>query len=205
MNHPVPTVQSYKTTQDEYKSQADEYAAIVEKRRVEMEERDAQRQRQREQEQEDDSEKEINQNTTEAAHSAAGAGVGGLSSNASGNKVEELQNPEGNAAKNAKDRKEGATANSGTTEKARMMDQMNSNQMKPTDRIKKADKGERRVRDPTTGGEIVVKDADPKDFDTSHPRTTGHGPAASSFPRIGWGFNRGCAGIGGARDLNPHT
>jgi hypothetical protein len=34
--------------------------------------------------------------------------------------------------------------------------------VKPTDRQRNAEKGERRVRDPTTGGEIIVKDADPK-------------------------------------------
>jgi hypothetical protein len=34
--------------------------------------------------------------------------------------------------------------------------------VKPTDRIQKAEKGERRVRDPITDAEIIVKDADPK-------------------------------------------
>jgi hypothetical protein len=34
--------------------------------------------------------------------------------------------------------------------------------VKPTERLQKMPKGERRVRDPTTGGEIIVKDADPK-------------------------------------------
>lgn len=32
----------------------------------------------------------------------------------------------------------------------------------PTQRFQQAEKGQRRVRDPVTGGEIIVKDADPK-------------------------------------------
>ena len=34
--------------------------------------------------------------------------------------------------------------------------------VKPTERLNKAEKGQRRVRDPTTGGEIIIRDADPK-------------------------------------------
>lgn len=34
--------------------------------------------------------------------------------------------------------------------------------VKPTERFAKAEKGQRRVRDPITGSEIIVKDADPK-------------------------------------------
>jgi hypothetical protein len=40
---------------------------------------------------------------------------------------------------------------------------------RPTDRYKKADHGSRRVRDPITGTEIIVKDADPKGTFTKLP------------------------------------
>lgn len=67
-----------------------------------------------------------------------------------------------NDVKSGKNSKKSENPHGAPTEKQRMMDQMNANQMKPTDRIKNADKGERRVRDPVTGQAIIVKDADPK-------------------------------------------
>jgi hypothetical protein len=57
---------------------------------------------------------------------------------------------------------EKSNASMGANEKARLMEQMNANQEKPTERFKKRGKGERRVRDPITGKAIIVKDADPK-------------------------------------------
>jgi hypothetical protein len=69
---------------------------------------------------------------------------------------------------------------------------------KPTDRYRKAEKGQRRVRDPITGTEIIVKDADPKgqqddpvikwpgadkvDFDSTVPATKGSNILHHPFP-----------------------
>ncbi|KLT44405.1 hypothetical protein CC85DRAFT_242629 [Cutaneotrichosporon oleaginosum] len=77
---------------------------------------------------------------------------------------------------------EKTSANMGANEKARLMEQMNANQEKPTERFKKRSKGERRVRDPITGKAIVVKDADPKDFDSSHTRIMGTNVLYYDFP-----------------------
>ncbi|BEI79854.1 hypothetical protein CcaverHIS002_0103830 [Cutaneotrichosporon cavernicola] len=73
-------------------------------------------------------------------------------------------------------------ADTGADEKARLMEQMNANQEKPTERFKKRNKGERRVRDPITGRAIIVKDADPKDFDSSHTRIMGTNVLYHDFP-----------------------
>jgi ribosomal protein L9 len=117
MNHPVPTVQAYKQTQEQNKSQADEYAAIVEKRRLEAEERERQRQLKL-------------QETESRTDSSTLNGNGNGGGSVSGKKVEELQQPETNVAKNQKDKTNAPKPNSGATEKARMMDQMNANQSK---------------------------------------------------------------------------
>jgi len=69
---------------------------------------------------------------------------------------------------------------------------------RPTDRYRKAEKGQRRVRDPITGTEIIVKDADPKgkslllgkagrradiaDFDSTVPSTKGSNILHHPFP-----------------------
>lgn len=65
---------------------------------------------------------------------------------------------------------------------------------KPTDRLRKAEKGERRVRDPITDSEIIVKDADPKggsvfyscahvpDFDSTSPASMGKNVLHHQFP-----------------------
>lgn len=55
------------------------------------------------------------------------------------------------------------------SEKEEYKDRMNANKEKPTDRYNKQKHGERRVRDPVTGGEVIIKDADPKDFDAATP------------------------------------
>jgi hypothetical protein len=135
-NHPVPTVQGYKEVKAQHEEDAKQYAEIVARRAQEQEERDKQREAATQQSDEKDK---------------------------SENK-EEYQNvsDEKNAAKTQKDKKDKPVANQAASEKARMMDQMNANKQRPTDRQAKADHGERRVRDPITGGEIVVKDADPK-------------------------------------------
>lgn len=71
--------------------------------------------------------------------------------------------------------------------------------VKPTERFAKAEKGQRRVRDPITGAEIIVKDADPKgesrlllytpylltihiDFDSKQPATKGTNVLYHAFP-----------------------
>lgn len=68
--------------------------------------------------------------------------------------------------------------------------------VKPTERFAKAEKGQRRVRDPITGSEIIVKDADPKgdslflrihadhriDFDSKQPATKGTNVLYHAFP-----------------------
>lgn len=74
---------------------------------------------------------------------------------------------------------QGAHANS---EKQEIMDQMNANQLKPTERLNKRAKGDRRVRDPTTGGEVIIHDANPKDFDASVPSTKPSNVLLHPFP-----------------------
>ncbi|GMK56735.1 hypothetical protein CspeluHIS016_0305750 [Cutaneotrichosporon spelunceum] len=74
-------------------------------------------------------------------------------------------------------------ADQGVEEKARLMEQMNSNQEKPTERFRKRKKGERRVRDPITGRAIIVNDTDPKDFDPSHTRIMGTNVLYYDFPQ----------------------
>jgi len=160
--NPVPTVQQYKQVKTQHEDEAKHYAEVVEARQKEAEEREEQARKQQLERQEN-----------------TGAGDG-LSHGKGGEKVDGV---EGNAIKNNQERKgEKPSANSGTSEKARMMDQMNANQQKPTDRVRKAESGQRRVRDPITGDEIIVKDADPKDFDSKTPRTKGTNVLYHAFP-----------------------
>lgn len=67
-----------------------------------------------------------------------------------------------NDIKSGKNSRDKENAHGAANEKQKMMDQMNAGNIKPTERWKHANKGERRVRDPITGAAIVVKDADPK-------------------------------------------
>ena len=139
-SHPVPTVQAYKSEQATHEEEARHYAELVERRRQEAEERDQQ---------------------------AATHAPGNVS------ETKQVAGEETNVAKTQRDKTDKPSAGTGATEKSKMMDQMNANKresiektqlssVKPTDRFKKAEKGERRVRDPITGTEIIVKDSDPK-------------------------------------------
>ncbi len=134
-SHPVPTVQKYKTAKQKHDEEAKQYAELVEQRRQEAEERDKQ-------------------------SGTLNGGTNGVEDSVS--ETKQVHGEETNVAKTQKDKKDGPVANTGSSEKGRLMDQMNANQQKPTDRIRKAEKGQRRVRDPITGTEIIVKDADPK-------------------------------------------
>jgi len=152
-HNPVPTVQSYKITQANNEAQAKEYADIVAARQAEREERERQ------------SEQRLQEQKDQAQHQNI-------------NETKQVDGEETNATKNNKDMKQKVDPHKPATEKERMMEQMNSNKsecdsaqsptrrahatVKPTDRFQKADKGERRVRDPITDAEIIVKDADPK-------------------------------------------
>ncbi|WVW81245.1 hypothetical protein I302_103236 [Kwoniella bestiolae CBS 10118] len=153
--HPVPTVQSYKIEQKQHEQDAKAYAEIVERRRLESEQRDRQAQLERE--------KPTHESTQ-------------------GGQVSAGKDEETNAVKAQKDKKDEPQPGTGANEKSRLMEQMNSNQLKPTERFQKAEKGQRRVRDPITGAEVIVKDADPKDFDPSIPATKGTNALYHAFP-----------------------
>ncbi|RXK42692.1 C2 domain-containing protein [Tremella mesenterica] len=154
-NHPVPTVQDYKVTREDNERQANNYAEIVRKRQEESEMR--------------------NQKVVVQANDDT--------SDDTDNKDEVKKvKQESNAAKTSQDKKDQGGAQGPANEKTRMMEQMNANQVKPTDRIRKAEKGQRRVRDPITGGEIIVKDAEPKDFDSATPATNGSNVLFHQFP-----------------------
>ncbi|OCF41030.1 C2 domain-containing protein [Kwoniella heveanensis CBS 569] len=166
-NHPVPTVQSYKADQKAHEDEARAYAEIVERRRQEAEERErAQIERER--------------NPEKPAVPQSGDGI--PSGTATGGQVAAGADENTNAAKTQQVKKDEPNAGAGANEKARLMDQMNSNKLSPTERFQKAEKGQRRVRDPVTGAEIIVKDADPKDFDSTTPATRGSNILYHAFP-----------------------
>ncbi|ORY26481.1 hypothetical protein BCR39DRAFT_540905 [Naematelia encephala] len=152
-NHPVPTVQGYREEQAKHETESKEYAAMVERRRAQQEEKD------------------------KAAREGANNDDG-----QSQHDGPPVQKEETNAVKNTKHKKDEPVGSKPATEKQQMMDQMNANKEKPTDRYMKADKGERRVRDPITGDEIIVKDSDPKDFDSRKPVTQGSNILFHAFP-----------------------
>jgi hypothetical protein len=92
-------VQGYKAVQEEHRKQADEYAEIVAKRRAEAEERD--------------------RRATEAMKQENEQGSGGEDGKVIGD--------EKNVAKANKEKRGDSVPQEGANEKARMMDQMNSN------------------------------------------------------------------------------
>ncbi|WWD06363.1 hypothetical protein V865_004453 [Kwoniella europaea PYCC6329] len=155
-NNPVPTVQQYKVEQKQHEADAQAYADIVERRRIEAEQREKQAQQEKE--------KPTAQEGQEGGAVRAG------------------KDEETNAVKAQKDKKDEPTPGTGANEKSRLMEQMNANQLKPTERFQRAEKGQRRVRDPITGAEVIVKDADPKDFDPSIPATRGTNALYHAFP-----------------------
>ncbi|ODN73711.1 hypothetical protein, variant 1, partial [Cryptococcus amylolentus CBS 6039] len=153
-HHPVPTVQGYRETRQQHEHEANTYAEMVERR-----ERDAQ-----------ERERKLSEK------SAASSDI------PRSDKVSSGADEETNAAKVQKEKKDEPNASTGANEKTKLMEQMNSNQLKPTDRFLKAEKGQRRVRDPITGTEVIVKDADPKDFDPTRPATQGKNVLHHAFP-----------------------
>ncbi|WWC97592.1 hypothetical protein V866_004476 [Kwoniella sp. B9012] len=156
-NNPVPTVQQYKAEQKQHEADAQAYADIVERRRIEAEQREKQAQQEKE------------KPTAQDGQEGGGA-------------VRAGKDEETNAVKAQKDKKDEPTPGTGANEKSRLMEQMNANQLKPTERFQRAEKGQRRVRDPITGAEVIVKDADPKDFDPSIPATRGTNALYHAFP-----------------------
>ena len=152
-SRPVPTVQSYKDTQARNEADAQQYAQIVEARRAETEERE----RMSQQAQDEEKAKSDDKATAEAPPN---------------------DGEEKNVLKSNKDKKDNVSGGQPPNEKEKMMQQMNANKsqlqctssrikadispVRPTDRFKQAEKGQRRVRDPITGTEIIVKDTDPK-------------------------------------------
>ncbi|OXC65474.1 hypothetical protein AYX13_05483 [Cryptococcus neoformans] len=167
-HNPVPTVQSYKITQQKHEEEAHAYAEMVERRAREAEERERRA-------------RESRSGIGGDGHAAPQSG----SPDAHGGRAPVKAGPdeETNAAKVQEGKKtDEPNAASGANEKARMMEQMNANQLKPTERFAKAEKGQRRVRDPITGAEIIVKDADPKDFDSKQPATKGTNVLYHAFP-----------------------
>ncbi|KAK4688253.1 hypothetical protein P7C73_g1870, partial [Tremellales sp. Uapishka_1] len=161
-SHPVPTVQGYRAEHEQNEKDAQEYAEAMRKREGER--------RAREQ-------KHLQQMEDQTIY---GGGDEIQGNSHATQKVDGHE--ETSAAKNTQNKKSDPKPNSGATEKGRMMEQMNANQVKPTDRAKNADKSTRRVRDPTTGGEILVKDIDPKDFDVTKPAANGSNVLFHAFP-----------------------
>ena len=108
---PIPTVQGYKETKVEHEKQAEEYSSIVAKRQAEAEAKEK---------------------------ATTGPGLQGgvdpsssLPQTAAENSGKPLQEEEGNVVKKNQEMKsDRANANQGANEKAKMMDQMNSNQSK---------------------------------------------------------------------------
>jgi hypothetical protein len=107
--NPVPTVQHYKEEHAKHEEESKHYAEVVAARQREADERERTRH---------------DQKQAEDAHVKT-VGEGGVSEGRGGEKVEGV---EGNVLKNTKDKTDKPVANSGTSEKARMMDQMNANQ-----------------------------------------------------------------------------
>ncbi|KAJ9109924.1 hypothetical protein QFC19_001905 [Naganishia cerealis] len=162
-NHPAPTVQKYRQDQVQRDRDADEYAEWIQRHDHQA------------------------QTPTSTAVSDADAGGNGalhatgdvpLSSFAADKAPSDSTLPRGKAA--TPHGKAAPEPSAGQQEKAEMMDRMNANKQKPTDRVKK--QGERRVRDPTTGGEVIIKDADPEDFDSRKPALKGSNVLLHPFP-----------------------
>ena len=137
-NHPVPTVQKYRDERKEWDQQADEYAKLMGKRGDGGSVRD-----------------------DETATTASTAGTSGTAASVNGKPSQGAVHATGdvpsanNTAKKTSDgpvaneranKKRDAVKSPGQQEKEEMMDRMNANKEKPTDRLKKGPHGERRVR-----------------------------------------------------------
>lgn len=172
-NHPVPTVQKYRQDQVQRDKDADDYADYLDRH------------------QEQDS-ATLGSTAVSASHdddfNGNGNGSAGqpihatgdvpLDSSSRANGQPSAGTLHGKAAASHGKSVPGQSA--GQQEKAEMMERMNANKVKPTDRVKK--QGERRVRDPTTGGEVIIRDADPKDFDSRKPALKGSNVLLHPFP-----------------------
>ncbi|WWC90217.1 uncharacterized protein L201_005150 [Kwoniella dendrophila CBS 6074] len=188
VNHPVPTVQQYKLDQKQHEEESKIYADIVEAKRREAEKRDQDFITSQQRQQQNDNNNNVSNNNNQKVNNDT-AQIDSTSSiskihagKIDGTMVNAGRDEETNAVKAQKDKKDDVKPNTGANEKSRLMEQMNANQLKPTERFNRAEKGQRRVRDPITGAEVIVKDADPKDFDASIPATKGTNALYHAFP-----------------------
>ncbi len=160
-HHPVPTTQEYQQRKKEYDVQASEF----EKQKDAVAARKAK-------ESEDVTKVEKGVNGDEEVvngdeENKSSVGYGGQSlpkadSHTSPTQSSPSHPTTSQTAPDSQPSGAGIPKSSGQREKEEMMDRMNANQEKPTDRLKKGPKGERRVRDPVTGKDVIIKDADPK-------------------------------------------
>lgn len=138
-NHPVPTVQKYRDEKKTWDKEAAEYARLMESA----------------------GDGSVRDDETATMASAAGTGTGtetGTAASVNG-KPQAVHatgdvpstnhgkaSSDGPSANERAGKKRDAVKSPGQQEKAEMMDRMNANKEKPTDRLKKGPHGERRVR-----------------------------------------------------------
>jgi hypothetical protein len=156
-HNPVPTTRKYHDKKKEFDAQAVEFAqqkdAVAARKAQEVKKADT-----------------LDQKTHGDDEKSDGYGGQTLPAATAGTttdsgEIDHSDIPLNNAARNAPDSKPsagGVPKSTGQQEKEEMMDRMNANQQKPIDRVNKGPKGERRVRDPVTGKDVIIKDADPK-------------------------------------------
>ncbi|KAI5450049.1 hypothetical protein NCC49_003811 [Naganishia albida] len=170
-NHPVPTVQKFRDDQKLHEREASEYAQQLE--RLE-----------RRKQQEDETTLTASDNGNGNLRASLDAPSNGHATGAVSHSQQHGSRTggDGQTANDRGGKKSDALKSPGQQEKAEMMDRMNANKEKPTDRVKKAPHGQRRVRDPTTGGEVIIKDADPKEFDAARPALKGSNVLLHPFP-----------------------
>lgn len=133
-NHPVPTVQQYRDDRRGWDKDAEDYAQQMERMGDAGSMRD-----------DDTATMASATGTAVDGHHRDGHATGAVSrSNAHGGKLD--GSSDGPAANERAGKKRDAVKSPGQQEKAEMMDRMNANKEKPTDRVKKGPHGERRVR-----------------------------------------------------------
>jgi len=110
-NHPVPTVQSYKSVKEDNQKQADKYAEIVAQRQAEADERTRRSEEAR---------KGNNIGAPQSGHKD--------DSNGHASETKQFDDEETNVVKTNKDKKHKPSGSKPATEKDRLMEQMNSNQ-----------------------------------------------------------------------------
>jgi hypothetical protein len=132
-NHPVPTVQKYRDDKKGWDKEADEYAAQMERMGDARSVRD-------------------DETSTIATSNTANGTAPSINGKRDGHATGEISRSnahskaDGPAANDRHGRKRDAVKSPGQQEKEEMMDRMNANKEKPTDRLKKGPHGERRVR-----------------------------------------------------------